>query len=102
MTEQPLTPAEVAELVRVSRKTVMRAIHAGELEASQLTQSRGGWRITREAVDEWMATKSNRRRAPRPLADVAPVNAAGDAAARARRPRGSGSLRVTSDMGRAA
>jgi hypothetical protein len=37
-----LKPSEVAELCRCSAKTVMRAILAGELEASQLGR-RGTW-----------------------------------------------------------
>jgi excisionase family DNA binding protein len=101
VTGRPLTPDQVAELVQVSRKTVMRAIEAGELEASQLTQKRGGWRIRPEAIDEWMKLRSNRRRPPRSLADVAPVNTTAEAAARARR-QSAGRLRVTPDMGRAA
>jgi excisionase family DNA binding protein len=68
-----MTPSEVAEMVRVSCKTVMRAIQAGELEASQLARKRGGWRIMPAAVEEWMRARSNRRRPPRPLPDVSRV-----------------------------
>jgi excisionase family DNA binding protein len=68
-----MTPGEVAEMVRVSCKTVMRAIEAGELEASQLARKRGGWRIMPAAVEEWMQVRSNRRRPPRPLPDVSRV-----------------------------
>lgn len=71
--ERPMTPGEVAEMVRVSCKTVMRAIQSGELEASQLARKRGGWRIMPAAVEEWMQARSNRRRPPRPLPDVSRV-----------------------------
>src|SRR3954471_19699996 len=39
---------------------------AGEPEASQLTRTRGGWRIKPAAVEEWMQARSNRQRLPRP------------------------------------
>lgn len=70
MPEAPLTVDEVAELMRVSSKTVMRAIAAGHLEASQLTQGRGGWRIRLSAVDAWLELRSNRTRLMRSPADV--------------------------------
>lgn len=69
----PLTVDEVAELMRVSVKTVMRAIAAGQLEASQLTQGRGGWRVRPEAIDAWLEARSNRMRPSRDLPDVARV-----------------------------
>jgi excisionase family DNA binding protein len=70
-----LTLDEVAELVQLSARTVYRAILAGDLDASQLTQRRGGWRIYESAVADWMRKRSNRARPPRPLADVRPVQA---------------------------
>lgn len=102
MTEQPLTPEQVADQVQVTVKTVMRAIAAGHLIASQLNQVRGGWRILPSAVDDWLDLRSNRRRAPRPLADVTPVSGAATAAQLARRQTTTGSLKVAPDMGRAA
>ena len=42
-----LTPVEVADLVRVSLKTVYRAIWSGDLEAVKV---RGQWRIPEAAV----------------------------------------------------
>lgn len=95
-----LKPEQVAQRVQVSRRTVIRAINSGELEASQLAE-RGCWRIKPEAVDAWVELRSNRHRAPRPMPDVVPVSAAAAAAQRARR-QGAGTLRVTPDMGRAA
>jgi excisionase family DNA binding protein len=68
-----LTLDEVAERVHLSTRTVYRAILAGDLEASQLTQRRGGWRVYESALDAWMVKRSNRTRPPRPLADVRPV-----------------------------
>ena len=50
-----LTPAEVAELVRVSVKTVYRAIWAKELEA---TKVRGQWRVTEAAVWQWIGVEA--------------------------------------------
>ncbi len=68
-----LTLDEVAERVRLSTRTIYRAILAGDLEASQLTQRRGGWRVYESALEAWMLKRSNRARPPRPLADVRPV-----------------------------
>jgi excisionase family DNA binding protein len=59
---QILTVDQVAELVQLSSKTVMRAIRSGDLEASQLTQGRGGWRVREDAIDDWLAARSNRSR----------------------------------------
>jgi excisionase family DNA binding protein len=72
--EQLLKPGEVAERCRCSSKTVMRAIMAGELEASQLGR-RGTWVVRVSAIDEWLERRSNRVRPPRPLPDVRRVNA---------------------------
>jgi excisionase family DNA binding protein len=80
MIDRPLTVPEVATLMRVSAKTVMRAIMAGHLEASQITQGRGGWRITESAVERWMDVRSNLARAlreSRPLANIPAAPGAG-------------------------
>lgn len=55
-----LTPEQVAERCHVSPRTVMRAIRAGELVASQLA-SRGCWRIRAEHVDAWLDVRANVR-----------------------------------------
>lgn len=73
MTEAVYTPAQVADHCHCSTKTVMRAVHAGELEASQLGQ-RGTWVIREHAIDEWLDRRSNRTRPPRPVADVRRVD----------------------------
>src|SRR4051812_27897840 len=61
---QVLTVEQVAERVQLSTSTVMRAINAGELEASQLTRNRGGWRVRESAITAWLDLRSNRRRTP--------------------------------------
>lgn len=58
-----LTVEQVANRVQLSSKTVMRAIHAGDLEASQLTRGRGGWRVYETAINDWLTRRSNRQRA---------------------------------------
>jgi len=50
-----LTPAEVAEMVRVSVKTVYRALWAKELKG---TQVRGLWRISEAAVWQWIGVEA--------------------------------------------
>jgi excisionase family DNA binding protein len=49
-----LIPAEVARLVRLSLKTIYRAIKSGELTASQV---RGRYLIRRCDVDRWLREK---------------------------------------------
>ena len=46
-----LTVPEVAQLARLSEKTVYRAIRCGELRASKL---RGLWRIRRDDYEDWL------------------------------------------------
>jgi excisionase family DNA binding protein len=69
-----LTVEEVAGVVQLSVKTVMRAIACGDLEASQLSQSRGGWRVYESAISRWMERRSNRSRPSRPIPDVRRVD----------------------------
>src|ERR1700759_4658279 len=64
-----LTIKQVAELVQLSPKTVMRAVEAGDLEASRLTQTRGGWRIREAAIVACLERRSNRG-SDRPLSDA--------------------------------
>jgi excisionase family DNA binding protein len=68
-----LTVEEAASRVKVSRRTVMRAIKAGQLEASQLNQGRGGWRIYASAIDEWMRSRAAPGRIDIPAAGARPV-----------------------------
>ncbi len=48
---QFLTVAEVAELMRVSRMTVYRLVHAGDLPAVQFGRS---YRVPESAVEEFL------------------------------------------------
>lgn len=50
-----LAPGEVALLLEVSRKTVLRAIAAGELEVIRYSQR--CYRIPRESVERWRARR---------------------------------------------
>ena len=59
---------EAAELVSLSPRTLLRAIRAGHLVASQLNENRGGWRILESAIWEWMDGRANVKRSPRPIA----------------------------------
>jgi len=49
---QFMTVAEVAELARVSRMTVYRMVHSGELPAVRVGNS---YRVPTEAVDELLS-----------------------------------------------
>ncbi|AZN29970.1 DNA-binding protein [Flaviflexus salsibiostraticola] len=49
---QFMTVAEVAELARVSRMTVYRMVHAGDLPAVRVGNS---YRVPTEAVDELLS-----------------------------------------------
>ena len=51
--DQLLTPGEVAELCRLSTKTVLRAIHAGRLRASRLGE-RAAFRVQLADVEAWI------------------------------------------------
>lgn len=95
MLERPLTVNEVAAFMRVSTKTVRRAIAAGHLEASQVSQGRGRWRVRPEAIDAWMELRSTRHQALRPLTDASgakPGDRAQPARIRRTRTRQSGRL----------
>jgi hypothetical protein len=69
-----LKPSEVAELCRCSVKTVMRAVVAGELEASQLAR-RGTWVVRPDAIGDWLDRRSNRTRKTRAADPVRRVEA---------------------------
>jgi excisionase family DNA binding protein len=87
-----LTPAEVAEICRVSGKTVMRAINAGELPASRLGR-RGAHRIRPEDVEAWIAARAV-------YPSIPPVESATTLRSRSSRRRAGGTLAVHPDMGR--
>ncbi|HEY8720404.1 helix-turn-helix domain-containing protein [Pengzhenrongella sp.] len=56
MSEQPrtrfLTVAEVAEIMRVSRMTVYRLVHSGEMPAVRVGQS---YRVPQDALEQYLA-----------------------------------------------
>jgi excisionase family DNA binding protein len=60
--EQPrvrfLTVAEVAELMRVSKMTVYRLVHSGEMPAVRVGRS---FRVPQDALDEYLRTASIER-----------------------------------------
>lgn len=101
--DRVLTVGEVAEIVKLSTKTVMRAIVAGELAASQLTRGRGGWRVYESAIADWMECRSNRQRMPT-IGSGRPIDpTAGRPPTPARRSSedgAAGALMLTADMGR--
>lgn len=50
-TQTPMSPTQVAQATNTSRRTVMRAIEAKDLQAFR--DNRNHWKITRQAVEEW-------------------------------------------------
>jgi len=48
-----LTVAEVAEIMRVSRMTVYRLVHSGEMPAVRVGRS---FRVPQDAVDAYLST----------------------------------------------
>ena len=50
-----LTVAEVATIMRVSKMTVYRLVHSGELEAIRVGRS---FRVPEQAVNQYIASKS--------------------------------------------
>jgi excisionase family DNA binding protein len=49
------TPQEIAELLKVSKRTVYRYLHTGKLKASKF----GHWRISKEDLDKFIKKNSN-------------------------------------------
>lgn len=50
-TSLPMSPTQVAQAIKISRRTVMRAIEAQELAAFR--DNRNHWKITPQAVEKW-------------------------------------------------
>ena len=48
-----LTVAEVAEIMRVSKMTVYRLVHSGEMPAVRVGRS---FRVPKDALDQYLAT----------------------------------------------
>jgi excisionase family DNA binding protein len=85
-----LTTAEVAERLRLHRKTVERAIRRGELRAWRPSAA-GPWRIRPEWVDHWIDARGTHGGAARHRIEEMPTLA---------RPSREGRLEVTPGMGR--
>lgn len=47
----PMSPTQVAQATEASRRTVMRAIESGQLQAFR--DNRNHWKITAQAVEQW-------------------------------------------------
>ena len=69
VTDRLLTPADVARRCQVSTKTVLRAIHAGDLRASRLGR-RGAYRVRAGDVDAWLDATASRTRPHRSVPEV--------------------------------
>lgn len=54
-TLSPMSPTQVAQATNTSRRTVMRAIEAQDLQAFR--DNRNHWKITTEAVEQWVLTQ---------------------------------------------
>lgn len=50
-----MSPTQVAQATKTSRRTVMRAIEAQDLQAFR--DNRNHWKITTEAVEQWALTQ---------------------------------------------
>jgi excisionase family DNA binding protein len=93
VSERLLTPAYVADRCQISAKTVLRAIHRGDLRASRLGAS-GAYRMRGADVDIWIEASV-----------VTPARPAAAATPGPRRPTAlggeeTGRLRLTPGMGR--
>jgi excisionase family DNA binding protein len=90
MDERLLTPADVAARCQISAKSVLRAIHRGQLRAYRLGE-RGAYRLRECDVDAWLEQAIVTPPAPKQLPGVVPAR---------ERPTPAGRLTLTPDMGR--
>src|SRR3954452_16469619 len=90
MDERLLTPGDVAERCQISAKSVLRAIHRGQLRAYRLGE-RGAYRLRERDVEAWLEQAIAPRPPQRQETPVAPVR---------EQPIQTGRLRLTPDMGR--
>lgn len=67
MPDATFTVPEVAERLKLSTDAVLALVHAGKLAASNvgLGTQRPRWRITAEALDQFLAERSAPKRIPR-------------------------------------
>ena len=56
-TPQVLTPAKAAKIVGCGRTSIMRALESRKLRGDR--DNRNRWRISLEALEEWMANRPN-------------------------------------------
>lgn len=94
--DAPMSPAQAAQLLKVSRRTIMRAIEGHELLA--IRDNRNHWKISPEELDRWasaqcapsghvhaeMPTLPTYQDSPEVLVKLAAETARADAAERAR------------------
>jgi hypothetical protein len=85
-----LTPKDIATRCQLNPKTVVRAIRAGRLRASQLAES-ATYRVTEEDYQAWIAAMVVKPPVPAP-AEPTPLRVV-------ERPT-AGRLKLTRDMGR--
>lgn len=64
-----LNPPAIAKRFHVKQQIVGEWIRTGELKAVDVSERRGGrprWRVSQQALDEFLATRSNRKPAATP------------------------------------
>ncbi len=74
--KSPMSPEQAAQVAKVSRRTIMRAIEALELPA--VRDNRNRWKIAPEALDKWANAQwahSGRPDAESPDSPTAPTEA---------------------------
>ena len=91
MDERLLTPGDVAAPCQISAKSVLRAIHRGQLRAYRLGE-RGAYRLRERDVDAWLEQAI--------VAPATPSKLLSPAAPVVTGPVIAGRLRLTPDMGR--
>ena len=95
--EDVWTLDEVAQRAKVSKKTVLRAIDAGDLQAAPLGEG-GALRILEEWFQSWMRDRARLRADRRAARSTSSSSSA--AAGATRRPRRRGTLVVHEGMGK--
>ena len=72
MTRQ-MTPQQAANHAKVGRTTIMQALKSQELKGIQ--SNNGRWKITEEALEDWMSLRPDSDRSPRQKStDIDSVN----------------------------
>lgn len=67
----PMSPAQAAHHANVSRRTIMRAIETLELSAQR--DNRNRWKITPEALENWMNAHCAPSEQPTPETPTLPI-----------------------------